>query len=80
MAEVKLPWIDGCRDTRKFVEYWFARPQRNDLRRLSWLLMYGQIDLPSHIRDCLWLALSRIVITKHVGATLGHRTPEAAFG
>ena len=32
--------------------------------------MGEQIELPNHIRDCLWLALSRIIVTKHVGATL----------
>jgi SAM-dependent methyltransferase len=70
LGDVRLPWIDGCPETRKFVDYWFARPQRNDLRRLSWLLTGGQNELPSHIRDCLWLALSRIIVTKHIGATL----------
>ena len=70
LGEVRLPWIDCCRETREFVDYWFARAQRNDLRRLSWLLMGEQIELPNHIRDCLWLALSRIIVTKHVGATL----------
>lgn len=70
LADARLPWIDSCRETRDFVDYWFARPQRNDLRRLAWLLSDEEIELPSHIRDCLWLALSRIIITKHVGATL----------
>lgn len=70
LRDISLPWIDGCHETKAFVDYWFGRPQRNALRRLSWLLTGERADLPNHIRDCLWLALSRIIVTKHVGATL----------
>ena len=77
LSQIALPWIDECDETRKFIKFWFARPQRDDLRRLSWLLIDKETKLPSHIRDCLWLALSRIIVTKHVGATLAWDIPHS---
>ncbi len=77
MANCKLPWIDECAETRQFIKYWFAAPQRKDLRRLSYLLTIEKDRLPPHILDCLWLALSRIIITKHVGASLAWDIPHS---
>ncbi len=32
---VHLRWIDDDPETKRFVEYWFAEPQRLDLKRLA---------------------------------------------
>lgn len=69
-ADIDLPWIDHCPETKTFIRYWFAERQRRQLRRLAYVLSYGSADIPRHIRDCLWLSLSRIIITKHAGASL----------
>lgn len=71
VATIKLPWIDRCRETKGFVAYWYAGEQRRALRRLAARLYYDLDDLPAHVRDCLWVALSRTIITKQYGATLG---------
>jgi hypothetical protein len=68
--QCRLPWIDDCAETKQFVKYWFSRRQRLQLRRLSYLLSNDRSRLPPHIRECLWLALSRIIVTKHAGASL----------
>lgn len=64
---IRLPWIDDDPETAAFVEYWFAESQRTDLRRLSWVL-HGLDESP--LKAALWVALSRIIITKEVGASL----------
>jgi SAM-dependent methyltransferase len=70
LGDFKLPWIDGCRETREFVDYWYAAEQRRALRKLAARLYYDMDALPAHVRDCLWIALSRTIVTKHYGATL----------
>lgn len=70
LGDFKLPWIDDCRETREFVDYWYAAEQRRALRKLAARLCYDMDVLPAHVRDCLWIALSRTIITKHYGATL----------
>jgi SAM-dependent methyltransferase len=70
LRNCKLPWIDDCPETKRFTRFWFANEQRRKLRQLSYLLIRKSDDLPLHIRNCLWLALSRIIITKHAGASL----------
>ena len=70
-----LPSIDDDPETQAFVEYWFAKPQRNDLRRLAIALKaLGDGRCRPHDRatlNVLQLGLSRIVITKDRGASLG---------
>lgn len=70
LSDFSLPWIDQCPETLQFTKFWFANRQRRKLRQLSYVLNYEQKNLPSHIRNCLWLALSRIIITKQAGASL----------
>lgn len=70
LGEIKLPWMDRCDETKEFVRYWYAATQRKALRRLSYFLTQSKGNTPAHVLDCLWLALSRIIVTKHVGATL----------
>src|SRR5580700_549440 len=70
LRDCKLPWIDECPETKRFTKFWFANEQRRKLRQLSYLLIHSSSNIPVHIRNCLWLAFSRIIITKHAGASL----------
>ncbi|NNN36139.1 hypothetical protein HLK59_38420 [Streptomyces sp. S3(2020)] len=65
-AGVDLPWVDSDSETSDFVDFWFAKEQKEDLRVLSYLL-YGQ---SGRLADGLRLALSRIIVTKKRGASL----------
>ncbi len=74
-STVRLPWIDDDVEMCRFTEYWFAEPQRNDLRRIAFVLAglheskrRGQCRAAINF---LQLALSRIIITKNQGASLG---------
>ncbi|MCX7860147.1 MAG: site-specific DNA-methyltransferase [Chloroflexus sp.] len=78
-TRVALPWIDDDAETRRFVEYWFAPPQRDQLRRLGVLLAQWH----GAESDALRIALSRTIITKDHGASLArdvsHSRPHRAF-
>lgn len=70
--DIKLNWIDDDYETSEFVDYWFGKKQKQDLRRIALALSNR-----SHLRmqnriavDVLRLALSRIIITKTSGASL----------
>lgn len=70
--DASIPWIDNDPETQKFIEYWFAKPQVNDLRRLV-----KSIELSAEtqtITHALELALSKIIITKDRGASLARDT------
>jgi hypothetical protein len=74
-STVRLPWIDDDEEMCRFIEYWFAEPQRADLRRIAFVLAglheskrRGQSRAAINL---LRLALSRIIITKNQGASLG---------
>lgn len=70
--EVSIPWIDSDPETQKFVEFWFAKPQTNDLRHLV-----KAIELCAEnqaVTDALKLAISKIIITKDRGASLARDT------
>jgi len=66
VAAARLPWLDDDPDTRAYVDYWFAEPQRSDLRRLAAALR----GVGGATGDALRIALSRIIITKDHGASL----------
>lgn len=72
--DVTLPWIDEDLETKKFVSYWFGKPQCADLRRLAYVLeRFGKRRFSKEKQaaaDVIRLALSRIVITKEQGASL----------
>jgi SAM-dependent methyltransferase len=61
------PLAIECEETRKFIDFWFAPTQKEHLLRLSSYLL--QIPT-SPIRDLLFVALSRTIITKFRGASL----------
>lgn len=63
---VTLPWIDDDDATRTFIDYWFGEAQKNDLRKLSYVLR----ERNGAVGDALRIALSRIIITKDRGASL----------
>lgn len=62
-------WIASDAATREFVAYWFAKPQRTALSRLARVLARR----PSK-DDPLRVALSRLIVTKDVGASLARDT------
>ena len=65
-TDVCLPWIDDDLETTNFVDFWFAHPQRDQLRNLAYLVTCER----GSIYDALMVALSRIIVTKKVGASL----------
>lgn len=74
-----LPWLDGCAETQTFIERWFEPPQRNQLRRIAYLLA----PRVGPIADALRLAVSRTIVTKERGASIArdtsHSRPHAWF-
>jgi len=66
LRKVQLPWIDEDDETRAFVEFWFARKQRDQLRKLCYLILKRK----DAISDALRVATSRLIITKKHGASL----------
>jgi SAM-dependent methyltransferase len=75
----QLDWIDDDPETAAFVEYWFADPQRSDLRRLAGALARlegGSVSRSDRkaAADVLRLAVSRIIITKDQGISLARDT------
>jgi tRNA G10 N-methylase Trm11 len=70
-----LPWIDGDKEAERFVDFWFAEPQRVDLRRIAALLYSNaEIDMPDDVADVFRIALSRIIVTKKQAASLAQDT------
>lgn len=68
MLEVPvLNWIDNDKETIEFIHFWFAEKQQSDLKKLSYLI--SMFEYPES--DVLRVALSRIIITKNRGASLG---------
>jgi tRNA G10 N-methylase Trm11 len=65
---ISLPWIDGDPETSAYIDFWFGKQQKVDLRKLSSLI----IEIPGPEGEALRIALSRIIVTKKVGASLAH--------
>jgi tRNA G10 N-methylase Trm11 len=72
--ETRLQWIDTDPETEAFIDFWFAEPQKSELRRLAHVL--HQIELEGGAAEeilalnVLQIALSRLIITKDKGASL----------
>lgn len=62
-------WIRGDRETNDFIDYWFAAPQLEDLSRISRILIGGPRS-----DDPLRVALSRMIVTKEMAASLARDT------
>lgn len=70
LSDVALVWMDNDQETKDFVEFWFARKQINSLRKISFLLFNLKKEDSCIEVDVLRIALSRIIITKKIGASL----------
>lgn len=79
LDHVKLPWMDTDEETQAFVQFWYGKRQRDDLRRLSFVLSQQQ----DAIGDALRIAMSRLIITKVRGASLAadvsHSRPHRVY-
>ena len=71
---------DADDESRKFIRYWFDGRARRELASLS--ISIGRIQ-NEQIRDVLWCAFSRLIITKQAGASramdLSHSRPHRVF-
>ncbi|SDT34451.1 hypothetical protein [Bradyrhizobium canariense] len=67
-------------ETRKFVRYWFDEYARRQLASLAEAIHSVRDD---RVRDALWCAFSRLIITKQSGASLAmdlsHSRPHKVF-
>ena len=76
-SSVRLDWMDADDETRAFVEYWFGKEQRQDLRRIAFALNEfgrGKCLEDAQSLDLIRLALSRIIVTKEPCASLARDT------
>jgi tRNA G10 N-methylase Trm11 len=72
---VELPWVDGDQQSEAFVDFWFGERQRDDLRRLAYLLSRADgLGINPEIADALRVAVSRIIVTKAARASLAQDT------
>jgi hypothetical protein len=62
-----MPVLDQDAETRKFVEFWFAEPQRGALRRIAAAI---EEVAEGPLKNALWVTFSRLIITKDRGASL----------
>lgn len=76
ISECALPWIDSDNETSDFLNYWFAQKQRNSLRKLAFTILSFQEEkrYPIIILNALKVALSRLIITKEMKASLARDT------
>jgi hypothetical protein len=67
-----LDWVDGDPETAAFVNFWFAKRQQGDLRRIARVLAAYPCTNDDEVvaLDIAKIALSRIIITKERGASL----------
>lgn len=73
--KVTLPWIDRDPETKKFINFWFAQPQRLALRKLVHVFFASRTfqKTPSE-KMALLLAMSRLIVTKEQRASLARDT------
>ncbi|KQZ61976.1 hypothetical protein ASD67_17680 [Sphingopyxis sp. Root1497] len=73
-ADIALKWMDEDPETNAFVDFWFAEPQKSDLRQIAFVLdefQHSVSDPQERVAvDLLRIALSRLIITKDKGASL----------
>jgi hypothetical protein len=70
MRSIYPPWVD--QETDDFADYWFSNYQRTRLGRLSRAI--SEHLCSSAVTDALYLAMSRIIITKAPKASLARDT------
>lgn len=71
LNETHLPWIDDDIETKKFVDFWFAKKQSNELRKLVTII---DQDYTGKMQDFLRVAASRMIVTKEQKASLARDT------
>jgi hypothetical protein len=59
--------INSDKETRTFVSYWFDKTNRRELKALADAIFRVR---NAAVRDLLWCAFSRLIITKDIGASL----------
>lgn len=65
-----LPSVKRCPETKQFVDYWFADPQKSALAKISHTLEKHRDGLSRPLLDGLLLAMSKTIVTKQAGASL----------
>lgn len=72
--------LDSSEETRKFIRYWFDEHARRQLASLAFAIRRVHSET---IRDALWCAFSRLIITKSTGASLAmdlsHSRPHKSY-
>ena len=71
---ITLPWIDDDDETQRFIAYWFAPKQIEQLRKLSFFLVEEPFTKNSSVVNALQVAVSRLVVTKEPKASLARDT------
>ncbi|MEM9261955.1 MAG: hypothetical protein AAGA22_00095 [Pseudomonadota bacterium] len=72
--DVSLSWIDDDAETKAFVDYWFGRKQKRQLRLLSYFLLVEPVVRNKKIIDVLKVAISRLIVSKEPKASLARDT------
>lgn len=74
--EFELPWIDNDPETLSFINFWYAAAQIKSIRKIAWLIHLAELSgsLPDIYLNTLKIALSRIIITKEMKASLARDT------
>jgi len=74
--QIQLVWIDNHPETIEFINYWYAKPQENSIRKIIHVLSNYQNSktVPEIYLEALKTALSRIIITKEMKASLARDT------
>ena len=71
---IYLPWIDDDEKTKRFIEFWFAAKQIEQLRKLSFLLVERPLTSNVATLNALRIAVSRLIVTKEPKASLARDT------
>ncbi len=71
LKETRLPWIDTDQETKAFIDFWFAKKQINDLRKIVTIIFR---DYESETQSFLKIVVSRLIITKDMSASLARDT------
>jgi DNA modification methylase len=68
----RLKSVHDCQETSKFTDFWFAPQQRHQLNALAKGILKAELGgVSNRYLNLLRLALSRTIITKDKGASLG---------
>ncbi len=69
-----LPWLDNDSETSRYVNFWFAKKQQEQLRLLSYYLVAQPFTSNRSTLDILKTVVSRLIITKEPKASLARDT------